>query len=139
MSSKHAFACAEPIDVRFQLSALWTSILFIFAYVDLFSLYRPDVRAGLDAGKIAVFEVSETFLLAVTLYVALPSLMVFLCLVMAPRVNRIANIVIAVLYAITIAGAAIGEWHYYVFGSVLEVILLCWIVVRAYKWPRIIA
>ncbi|MGJ8628824.1 MAG: DUF6326 family protein [Sulfitobacter sp.] len=137
MSSKHAFACAEPVDVRFQLSALWTSILFIFAYVDLFSLYRPDVRAGLDAGKVAVFEVSETFLLAVTLYVTIPSLMVFLCLVMAPRVNRIANIVIAVLYAITIAGAAIGEWHYYVFGSVLEVILLCWIVVRAYKWPRV--
>ena len=139
MSSKHALACAEPVDVRFQLSALWTSILFIFAYVDLFSLYRPDVRAGLDAGMVAVFDVSETFLLSVTLYVAIPSLMVFLCLVMAPRVNRIANITIAVLYAITIAGAAIGEWHYYVFGSVLEVILLCWIVVRAYKWPRIIA
>ena len=31
-----------PVNVRIKLSALWTSTLFIFAYVDLFSLYRPD-------------------------------------------------------------------------------------------------
>ncbi|MGC1494818.1 MAG: DUF6326 family protein [Sulfitobacter sp.] len=137
MSSKPIFACADPVDVRFKLSALWTSILFIFAYVDLFSLYRPDVRAGLEMGKIAVFDVSETFLLATTLYIAIPCLMVFLCLVMRPAVNRIANMVIATLYGITIIGAAVGEWHYYVFGSALEVILLMLIVMFAYKWPRL--
>ena len=31
---------------RLTLAALWTSMLFIYAYVDLFSLYRADVRAG---------------------------------------------------------------------------------------------
>jgi hypothetical protein len=35
----------EPsnVNVRIKLSALWTSMLFVFAYVDLFSLYQPDV------------------------------------------------------------------------------------------------
>jgi hypothetical protein len=33
----------EPfnVNVRTKISALWTSMLFDFAYVDLFSLYRP--------------------------------------------------------------------------------------------------
>jgi hypothetical protein len=38
----------EParVNVRVKIAALWTSMLFIFAYVDLFSLYRPDFRGG---------------------------------------------------------------------------------------------
>jgi hypothetical protein len=44
----------EPsnVIVRVKISALWTSMLFVFAYVDLFSLYRPDFRADLEAGEI---------------------------------------------------------------------------------------
>ena len=42
----------SPVNVRIKLSALWTSTLFIFAYVDLFSLYRPDFRADVEAGEI---------------------------------------------------------------------------------------
>ena len=44
----------EPatVNVRIKISALWTAMMFVFAYVDLFSLYRPDVRADLEAGQI---------------------------------------------------------------------------------------
>jgi hypothetical protein len=38
--------------VRLKIPALWTSMLFVFAYVDLFSLYRADFRADLEAGEI---------------------------------------------------------------------------------------
>jgi hypothetical protein len=37
---------AFSVNVRIKISALWTSMLVVFAYVDLFSLYRRDVRAG---------------------------------------------------------------------------------------------
>ena len=32
----------EPsnVSVRTKISALWTAMLFVFAYVDIFSLYR---------------------------------------------------------------------------------------------------
>jgi len=30
------------VNVRIKISALWTAMLFVFAYVDLFSLYRRD-------------------------------------------------------------------------------------------------
>ncbi len=124
------------VNVRIKISALWTSMLFVFAYVDLFSLYRPDFRADLEAGEIAGFTVNQAFLLATTAYVAIPSLMLFLTLVLRPRVNRIANIALAVVYALTIVAGAIGEWNYYILGSAIEVALLAAIVYYAWTWPK---
>ncbi len=125
-----------PVNVRVKLSGLWASMLFVFAYVDLFSLYRADVRSKLEAGQVSGFDVGQTFLFATTLYIAIPSLMVFLVLVLRPGVNRITNLVVASVYALTIVGGAIGEWGYYVLGSALEVGLLAAIVFYAWTWPR---
>ena len=36
---------------RIKIAARRASMLFIFAYVDLFSLHRADVRAEFEAGK----------------------------------------------------------------------------------------
>jgi hypothetical protein len=128
----------EPfnVNVRVKISALWTSMLFVFAYVDLFSLYRPDVRADLDAGELGGFTVNQWFLVGTTVYVVIPSLMVSGALILRPRVNRIANIALSILYAITIIAGAIGEWNYYVLGSAIEVALLAAIVYYAWTWPK---
>jgi hypothetical protein len=84
----------EPsyVNVRIKISALWTSMLFVFAYVDLFSLYRRDFRADLGAGEIGGFTVNQLFLLGTSVYVVIPSVMVFCALILRPRVDRIANI-----------------------------------------------
>jgi hypothetical protein len=108
------------VNVRVKISALWTSMLFIFAYVDLFSLYRRDFRANLEAGEVAGFALNQTFLLGTTAYVVIPSLMVFCVLVVWPRLNRIINIVLAALYLVSIVAATIGEWSYYVLSSLIE-------------------
>jgi hypothetical protein len=62
MTAKTKF---EPsnVNVRIKISALWTSMLFVFAYLDIFSLYRPDFRADIEAGEIAGFTVNQSFLL----------------------------------------------------------------------------
>ena len=112
-------------------------MLFVFAYVDLFSLYRPDFRADLEAGEIGGFTVNQSFLLGTTVYVVIPSLMVFCALILRPRVNRIANIALSTMYALTIIAGAIGEWNYYVVGSAIEVALLAAIVYYASTWPKI--
>ena len=135
MTSQTAFEPA-PVNVRIKLSALWTSMMFVFAYVDLFSLYRPDIRADIEAGQISGFTVDGTFLLLTTAYVVIPSVMVFGALVLRPQINRIANLVLSVVYALTIIGGAIGEWSYYVFGSGIEVALLAGIAYYAWTWPR---
>lgn len=125
------------INPRIKIAALWTSMLFIFAYVDLFSLYRSDVRADIEAGKMFAFTIGQGFLLGVTIYIVVPSLMLFLSLVLSVKVTRMANIVAAVLYAVTIAGSAIGESnYYYILGSLTEAALLAGVVYYAWTWPK---
>lgn len=128
----------EPssVNVRIKISALWTSMLFVFAYVDLFSLYRSDFRADLEAGEVGGFALNQSFLVGTTVYVVVPSLMVFCALVLRPRVDRIANIVLGIVYAVTVIGGAIGEWNYYILGSATEVALLAGIVYYAWTWPK---
>lgn len=125
------------INPRIKISALWASMLFIFVYVDLFSLFRADIRADIEAGKMFAFTIGQGFLLGVTIYVLLPSLMVVLSLVLAPKVARMANIVLAVLYVVTIVGGAIGESnYYYILGSLAEAVLLAGVVYYAWTWPK---
>ena len=128
----------EPftVNVRVKMSALWASMLFVFVYVDLFSLYRADFRADIEAGEIAGFTINQAFLLGTTAYVVIASLMVFLTLVLPPQITRVTNLTLSVLYAVTIVGGAIGEWSYYVFGSAIEVALLGAIVYYAWTWPK---
>jgi Family of unknown function (DUF6326) len=125
-----------PVNVRIKISALWTSMLFIFAYVDLFSLYRPDFRAAVEAGEVGGFTVNQSFLVATTAYVVIPCLMVFGTLVTPPHLSRITNIAVGIVYSVTIIAGALGEWGYYVFGSLIEVALLAVVVYYAWTWPR---
>ncbi len=127
---------SSRIDTRLRISALWIAVLFIFAYVDLFSLYRPDFRADIEAGTIAAFDINQTFLFFTTLYIIIPSLMVYLTLIMRPPINRVVNIVVAAAYGLTIIGSAVGEWNYFILGSVVEAILLALVIYHAWTWPR---
>jgi Family of unknown function (DUF6326) len=139
MTAKTAGTEFEPfhVNVRIKISALWTAMLFVFAYVDIFGFFRADVRADVEAGVVSGFTVNQTFLVATTLYIAIPSLLVFGTLVLRPRINRIVNIVLSIVYALTIIGGAVGEWTYYLLGSAIEVALLSAIFHYARTWPEV--
>ena len=124
------------INPRLKIAALWTSMLLVFVYVDLFGMYRSDIRADIEAGKIAVFTIGQGYLLGVMVYVAVPSLMLFLSLVLPVKITRMTNIVLAALYAVTIVGSAVGEWNYFIFGSLIETVLLAAIGFYAWTWPK---
>lgn len=115
---------STSVDPRLKISALWVAMLFVVAYVDIFAFYRPDRHAEIERGRVGGFDIGQGFLVFTTMYIVVPSLMVYLSLVMAPRMNRNVNIAVAAFYALTIVGAAIGEWAYYLFGSAIELLLL---------------
>lgn len=127
----------QEVNVRIKLAGLWTAMLFIFAYVDIFGFYRADIINGALNGTVGEFDASQTFFLLTTLYVLIPSLLVYLTLVLKARLARNLNIVFAVIYILTIIGAAVSEdWAYYIAGSIFEVILLAVIVRTSLKWPK---
>lgn len=127
------------LDVKVVLSGLWISMLFVFAYVDIFTFWRADVINGALDGKVpgAGFAISQSFLVFTTIYILIPSLMVMVSLVAPARINRSANIVAGLIYAASVVLGAVGEtWGYYIIGSVVEVLLLLAIARLAWTWPR---
>ncbi len=127
------------VDVKVALSGLWIAMLFVFAYVDIFMFFRADVIQGALAGRVSGpgFEIGQTFLALTTLYIIVPSLMVAVALLAPAGPNRIANIVVSLVYAVTVALSVIGEtWIYYLLGSAVEVLLLLAIAWIAWTWPK---
>jgi hypothetical protein len=124
------------VSVRFKIAALWIAMLFLFAYGDIFGFFSPGQIQEVMAGEVSGMAITQVFLLAVSLYVVIASVMVFLSLVLIPTVNRWTNIVLPILYVASIVASAIGEAAYYWFLSVAESGLLLLIVWYAWTWPK---
>lgn len=127
----------QRVGVRLKISALWIAMLFLFAYGDIFGFFKPGQIEEVMSGEISGIEITQTFLLAVSVYIAIASVMIFLSLVLRPVVCRWVNVVLGALYAVSIVAAAIAETDaYYLFLSVAEIALLLLIVRYAWTWPR---
>jgi len=136
MSSSSTLA-DERIGVRLKISALWIAMLLLFAYGDIFGFFNPGQIEEVISGEISGIEITQAFLLAVSVYIAIASVMIFLSLVLRPTVARWTNIVLAILYAVSIVASAIGETDaYFLFLSVAEIGMLLLIVRYAWTWPR---
>jgi len=126
------------IDVKIVLSGLWVAMLFLFAFVDIFGLFRSDIIDGALAGEVPGQDITinQTFLAAATGYILIPSLMVAVSLMAPAKLNRRLNIGVSLFYAISIAALCIGEsWIYYLVGSFFEVVLLLLATRTAWRWP----
>jgi Family of unknown function (DUF6326) len=96
--SNYAIVEDLRIGVRIKISALWIAILFLFAYGDIFGFFQEGQIEEVIGGEVSGIEITETFLFAVSVYIAIASVMVFLSLVLRSRVNRWTNIVLPILY-----------------------------------------
>ncbi len=125
------------VGVRLKISALWIAMLFLFAYGDIVGFFNPGQIEEVISGEISGIEITQVFLLAVSVYIAIASVMIFLSLVLRPTVCRWTNIVLAILYSVSIVASAIGETDaYYLFLSTAEIAMLLLIVRYAWTWPR---
>ena len=114
--STSSFALEDQrIGVRLKISALWIGMLFLFAYGDIFGFFRPGQIEEVVSGEISGIEITQAFLVAVSVYIAVASVMIFLSLVLRPVVCRWVNVVLGALYAVSIVASAIGEDAYYLF------------------------
>lgn len=128
----------QPIPVRAKLAAMWTSFMFLYAYVDILNFFTPGVIEDILDGKVFAFDLSQTFSTTALTLMAIPILMVVLSMTLPARANRITNLVVASLYVPVTAFNASGEsWlFFYGLGIVLELILLALVVRYAWTWPR---
>ena len=134
--SGSAFVEDAKIGVRLKISSLWIVLLFLYAYGDIFGFFKPGQIEDVVAGEISGIDITEGFLFAVSVYIAIASVMIFLTLVLRPVAARWSNVALAILYVATIVAAAIGESAYYWFLSVAEIAALALIARYAWTWPR---
>ena len=125
------------INVKIKLSALWVAVMCLYIYVDIFDLYRPGEMEHIIAGNMGPFPTTQVSLLNAMILMTIPILMIFLSLTLKAKANRWTNIIVGILYIVVVIGNVIGEsWAFYIFGSIVELVLTALIVWYAWKWPK---
>jgi len=129
------------LPVRAQLAAAWTSVMFLYAYVDILGFFVPGKIDDILVGVVFEFDITQTLLTAFLALMAVPALMVVLSVLLPARASRITNLVVASVQIPFAAFNVVGEpWtYYYGLAVVLEVILLVAILRLAWTWPRRVA
>lgn len=125
------------VPIRLKLSALWAALMFCYVYGDYFGLYQPGKLQGILRGEGPIGPTSQGTLVAVSILMVVPSLMVFLPIALPPVFNRWTNMVLALLYAAVVTLTMPGSWTFYLFFSSVEIALSLVIVWQAWNWPRI--
>ena len=128
----------QRIPVRAKLAAAWTSLMFLYAYVDILAFFRPGYLHHILTGTFWPIHISQAFVTGALTLMAIPALMVVLSMTLPARANRIMNLIVASVYVPVTAFNAVGEsWTYfYGLGVALEVIVLALILRYAWTWPR---
>lgn len=126
------------VPVRLKLAGLWTSLMFLYIYVDYFGLYQPgNLQAMLNGNMGPLGPTTQGVLLGTSLLMAVPSLMIFLTLVTRPTLSRVLNIFLGLVYAIIMLATMPGAWTFYLVMGTIEIALSLLIVWYAWKWPRL--
>jgi len=127
------------VNIKIRLSALWTSVTLCYLYGDYFELYVPQKTQGLLSG-VNLLD-SPMKLLAASILLVIPALMVFLSIILKPSINRPLNIILGIFYSaimILIALTSLTPWRtFYVFLAIVESCITSLIVFYAWKWTKI--
>jgi len=126
------------VNIKIKLAALWTATTFCYLYGDYFELYTPGKIESLISGENVLDSPMILFIASVIL--TIPPLMIFLSLVLKPRINKTLNIIFGLLFTIMMVLIAVGSltpWYtFYVFLAIVEATLTFIIVWKAFKWPK---
>lgn len=122
---------------KLKISSLWASLMFCYVYGDYFGLFMPNRLAGMNAGKFLPLGMATPgVLLGVSAMMAVPSVMVFLSLVLPPQINRWLNMGLAVLYGAIMLMTMPDSPPFYIFFGVVEIGLTLTIIWMAWTWPK---
>lgn len=126
------------VNVKIKLSAIWATLMFFYIYADILGFYTQGTIEEVASGEIGGIQITEGFLFVMAIWMAIPSVMVFLTLTLKAIANRWVNI-IAGIVSIVVLGATffVGEFSArYTFQAIVEGMLIVLIVWHAWKWPK---
>lgn len=120
------------LSVRDQLSSAWLFIVLTIIFRDLHEFVRPGFIDGISDGTFNGMALTEELMLYGALLVTMLVGMVFLSRILPRQVNRIANVVAAVVQAALIAPNLRNDLDDIYFASLQLMVLgfVLWTVIR---------
>lgn len=119
------------MDVKSKLSLLWVFVLFNMAYADILSLM--DATSAIRV-RMSGTPMSSGILLVGAILMETAIMMVVLSRFLPFKINKWANIVIAVINIIAVVTG--GHGIYYFFFVAIEVLAMLIIIWIAWKWKE---
>lgn len=134
--SKSALADFKP-PTKLQLSALWTSTMFLYVYGDYFNLYQPGKLAAVARGDLGIPLPTDSASMFAAGMMTIPSVMIWLSLVLSPVVSKWLNVVFGLVYSLILVATMPGAAPFYLMLGVVEIALTLMITVTALRWPKL--
>ncbi len=126
------------VNIKIKLALLWASVTFLYLYGDYFELYVPQKAEGLINGQNLLDSPAKLFLAALLL--AIPAVMMMLCVLAKPSLNRWLNIIFGTFFTLImllIAATSLTPWRaFYGLYALIESSFTATIVWYAWKWPN---
>ena len=134
----------EVKDRKAMLSLLWIFVMFNFTYADILTLYFNNVLQKqawklFQSGNVGSFHITQGFVLLGAVLLETAIAMVLLSRVLPYRVNRWANIIVAIIQIVANVQSLTGPlyWNlYYALFTTIEIACLLFIVWYAWTWRQ---
>lgn len=123
------------INVKLKISALWVAVMFCYVYGDYIQIYVPGIIA--QAMKVKETSAVQIEFAVIAIFMAVPSIMIFLSLALKSNINRLLNIGVGIFFIITNILFNLTEtWAFYLLLTAIETIISITIVYYAWTWPK---
>ncbi|MEO1310973.1 MAG: DUF6326 family protein [Pseudomonadota bacterium] len=136
MSGKRlrSFDVATPV----RLSLLWAALMGLYIYNDYFSMYLPGTIEEMSSGVMGPLgAATDTIMIAVSLVLAIPALLIFLSSALPPALAKWANVLFGAAYTVIEILTFFGSAPFYQIVVVFEILVTLAIIWTALTWPKV--
>jgi hypothetical protein len=122
--------------VRIKLSGLWVALMLTYLLGDVLRIFSGDFVSG-EMGEMGGLQITQEMYLGLAILLVIPIVMVFLSLTLPFKVNRWANIILAIFFFVfNLIGLptypSIYDQFLIVIGLIFNVLIVCY----AWKWSQ---
>jgi len=119
----------KKLDMKVKLSTMWIVVLINMIFADIFSIMVELVNQD----TLNILGDVKTIMAIAAIVTNIPILMIYFSRILEYKVNRIINMIAAILTIIYVIGGGDTAPHYLIIASI-EVIFLILIFVYSLRW-----
>ena len=125
----------KMIDTKVLLSILWIVVMINMLKADILSLYIPGATEEVAKTSASTGLSIPQLMLGGAIMMEISIAMIILSRVLKYRVNRLLNIIIAIITIAFVVGPG-SSYAHYIFIATVEVVCLLLIIWNAWRWTN---